>query len=90
MCKTKKIISIVCAAAMLAGLITFNPASADAAKAPKLNKKKISVNIGDTYKIKIKNGAKKAKVTWKSNKKRLSGLQKNQLRAKKLMLKLKR
>ena len=72
----KKIIAVVCAAAMTVGMITFSPASADAAKAPKFNKKKVSVNVGGTYKIKLKNGAKKAKVTWKSKSKMVAKIAK--------------
>ncbi len=57
----KKIIAVVCAAAMTVGMITFNPIDVDAAKAPKLNKKKVSVNVGGTYKIKLKTALKRQK-----------------------------
>lgn len=57
----KGIAAILCAAMV----ITLAPAgSADAAKKPKL-KKKVSVTIGNTVTIKVKNASKKAKVTWK-------------------------
>ena len=79
----KKIIAVVCAAAMTVGMITFSPASADAAKAPKLNKKTISVKVGSKYKIKLKNGNKKAKVTWKINKKKVARITKKSTKGKK-------
>ena len=62
----KKGIAAVLCAAMV---ITLAPAgSADAAKKPKL-KKKVSVAVGNTVTIKVKNASKKAKVTWKTSKK---------------------
>lgn len=65
----KKTMAAVLAAAMV---ITLAPAnSADAAKKPSL-KKKASVAVGKTVKLKIKNGNKKAKVTWKSNKTKIA------------------
>lgn len=85
----KKIIAVVCAAAMTVGMITFNPIDVDAAKAPKLNKKKVSVNVGGTYKIKLKNGAKKAKVTWKSSKKKVVRITKKSNKGKKAYAKFK-
>ena len=48
----KKIIAVVCAAAMTVGMITFNPIDVDAAKAPKLNKKTISVKVGSKTALK--------------------------------------
>ena len=86
----KKIIAVVCAAAMTVGMITFNPIDVDAAKAPKLNKKKVSVNVGGTYKIKLKNGAKKAKVTWKSSKKKVVRITKKSNKGKKAYAKFKK
>ena len=64
----KKGIAIAMAAAML---VTAAPAnSADAAKKKvKLAKTKVNVTVGKTVKIKIKNGKKKAKVSWSINKK---------------------
>ena len=62
----KKCAAIVLAAAMV---ITAAPTgSADAAKKPKL-KKKASVEVGKTVKVKVKNAKKSAKVTWKIAKK---------------------
>ncbi|MBE5937885.1 MAG: hypothetical protein E7265_07630 [Lachnospiraceae bacterium] len=70
----KKGIAIALAAAMV---ITAAPASqAGAAKKPALNIKKKTVKPGATVKLKIKNGSKKAKVTWKASKKKMVKLSK--------------
>lgn len=72
--KTCKKISIVLAAVMLiAGVAGVNPAAADAKKAG-LNKKKLLMYVGDTYKLKV-NGTKK-KVKWSSNKKQVASVTK--------------
>ena len=58
----QKGMAIALAAAMV---ITAAPSiEAGAAKKVALNKKKATVEVGKTVKIKIKNGNKKAKVTW--------------------------
>ena len=44
------------------------PQTSDAAKKPKLSKKRVTVYVGKTKKIKIKNASKKAKVKWKLGK----------------------
>ena len=67
----KKAVAYVCAFSMLAGMAAMSPADAETAYAkgkPKLAKKTYSVTVGKTTKIKVKNGNKKAKVTWKSSK----------------------
>ncbi len=70
MCKK---ISIVLAAAMLVvGVAGVNPAVADAKAG--LNKKKLSMYVGNTYKLKV-NGTKK-KVKWSSNKKKVASVTK--------------
>lgn len=74
---------------MTVGMITFNPVGVDAAKVPKLNKKKLSVNIGSTYKIKLKKSAKNAQVTWKSSKKKVVRITKKSNKGKKAYAKLK-
>ena len=45
------------------------PAETDAAKKPSLSKKKVSLYVGDTTDISIKNAVKNAKVTWKQDSK---------------------
>lgn len=49
-------------------VMTFMPASSDAAKKIKLSKKNIMLSIGGTAKIKLKNAAKRTKVKWKTSK----------------------
>ncbi len=69
----KKCAAIVLAAAMV---ITAAPAgSADAAKKPKL-KKKASVTVGKTVKIKVKNAKKSSKFTWKTSNKKVAKITK--------------
>ena len=61
-----KCISYIMSGVMLCTLfITYEAA---AAKKPTLNKKKCGITIHETTKLTIKNGSKKAKVTWKSKK----------------------
>ena len=48
----------------------------DAAKKPKLNKSKVTVKVGETVKLKVKNGNKKAKIKWKSSKKSIATVNK--------------
>lgn len=81
--KINKIVAVLCAAAMVVGSIAYTPAESEAAKAPKLNKKTISVKVGSKYKIKLKNGNKKAKVTWKINKKKVARITKKSTKGKK-------
>lgn len=56
---------------MIIGMFACNPADAGAAKKVKLSKKKVSVTAGETYKLNLKNGVKKAKVTWKTSNKKV-------------------
>lgn len=62
----KKSMSAIMCIVMLFTVMAVFPLTTDAA-APKLNKKKISIRVGKTYKLKLKN-AKASKVTWKSSK----------------------
>ena len=64
-----KALSLLLAAALTVSSVAVNDTTADAAKKPKLSKSKVSITVGQKYKIKLKNGAKKAKVTWKTSKK---------------------
>ena len=64
----KSIAAMLCAAMV----ITLAPAgSADAAKKPSL-KKKASVAVGQTVKIKVKNAKKSSKFTWKTSNKKIN------------------
>lgn len=76
----KGIAALLCAAMV----ITLAPAgNAGAAKKPKLNKKNVSVGVGETVKIKVKNAKKKAKVTWKTSKKSVAKITKKVSKGKK-------
>ncbi len=61
--RTRKIVSVVTALSLL---ISGASMTAEAAKKPKLNKKSVSVQVGKSVKLKVKNITKKVKVTWKS------------------------
>lgn len=77
----KRILSVILALGMLFGLVT--PVSSQAAKkAPKLNKKKLTLTVGDTAKLKVKNTKKKIK--WSSSKKAVATVtKKGKIKAKK-------
>lgn len=70
----KKTVAAALAAAMVLSLAPAD--GAEAAKKPSLNKKKASLVEGQTLKLKVKNGVKKAKVTWKTNKKKIAKITK--------------
>ena len=69
----KKALAAVLCAAMVVTLVPSG--SADAAKKPSV-KKKVSVEVGKTAKIKVKNAAKNAKVTWKTSNKKIATVSK--------------
>ncbi len=76
----KKALAAVLCAAMVVTLVPSG--SADAAKKPSV-KKKVSVEVGKTAKIKVKNAAKNAKVTWKTSNKKIVKLGKKVTKGKK-------
>ena len=72
-------------AAALVVTSTSSVMLAEAAKAPKLNKKKITLRAGAKKQLKVKNLKKKQKVKWKSSKKKIATVSKKGLvRAKKI------
>lgn len=82
----KTMASILCAALV----VSLVPAgSADAAKKAKLSKKKVSVEVGKTVKVKVKNSVKKAKVTWKTSDKKVAAIAKSVKRGKKASVTIK-
>lgn len=87
--RLKKLTSVLCAAALAIGMISYMPEYAYAAKIPKLNKKKVSLTIGADYKIKLKGGAKKAKVTWKLSRKKIVKITKKSVKGKNAYAKIK-
>lgn len=62
----KKVTALALTAVFAISAVNLQPA--DAAKAPKLDKGNLNIKVGQKVKIKVKNGKKAAKVTWKSNK----------------------
>ena len=61
----KKLLSIILCLAMAFAIVgTIAPTKAEAASV-KLNKKKVTVYVGDTYQLTLKNA--KGDITWKSN-----------------------
>ena len=64
----RKALAAVLCAAMVVTLVPSG--SADAAKKPSL-KKKASVAVGQTVKIKVKNAKKSSKFTWKTSTRKL-------------------
>lgn len=65
--KITKIVAIVLTAAIVTGGI--DSSAVNAAKAPCLDSKVVEFQKGSTTKIKVKNAAKGAKITWKTSKK---------------------
>ena len=88
--KFNKTIAGVMAFAMIMGSLMMSPATSEAAKkAPKLNKKKITVPVKGTATVKVKNGAKKAKVTWKVSNKKIVKITKKSTKGSKAFAKIK-
>ncbi|MBE5928099.1 MAG: glycoside hydrolase family 5 protein [Lachnospiraceae bacterium] len=60
--------------AMIITSISINYSFAESKRKPTLNRKKLELKVGSTYKLKVKNY--KGKVRWKSNKKRVATVSK--------------
>lgn len=65
---------ILCGALAAAMALTMAATPVCAAAKPKLSKTKLSMTVGDTATLKVKNAAKKEKITWKSNKKAVAAV----------------
>ena len=63
--------------AMLLSTSGMSSVASAAAKAPKLSTKKVTVTVGASKKVKLKNKPTGAKVTWKSNNKKIAKVNKN-------------
>ena len=85
----KKILAFVCALSMVAGLIAYTPQDASAAKKLKLSKTKATIDVGKTVTVKVKNGTKKTKVTWKINDKKIAKITNKTAKGKKAQAKVK-
>lgn len=62
------LLSFLLVVVMAAQLPVMENKTADAAKALKLSKKTVSIAVGDTVKIKVKNAKKSTKIKWKASK----------------------
>lgn len=71
-----KFIAILLSLLMVISLIPTTGLTVEAAAKPKLAKKSVSIVIGGTSKIKVKNAPKKAKITYKSAKKNIATVSK--------------
>ena len=80
--KAKKTLSAALAVVLFAAIITAYPNITSSAKKPVLNKKKIVLNVGNTYKIKVKNSVNSSKVLWKTENKKVASIIKKKLRIK--------
>ena len=49
---------------------------AEASAGPKLNKKKLTLKVGEKFKLKVKKADKNAKITWKSSKPKVASVSK--------------
>ena len=67
--RIRKIVSVVTALSLM---ISGGSLTAEAAKKPKLNKKSVTVQVGKSVKLKVKNKVKKGKVIWKSKNKQVA------------------
>ena len=65
---------ILCGALAAAMVLTTAAVPASAAAKPALNKTKLTMTVGDTATLKVKNAAKKEKITWASKKKTVAAV----------------
>ncbi|MGN0336572.1 MAG: Ig domain-containing protein [Lachnospiraceae bacterium] len=65
---------ILCGALAAAMVLTTAAIPASAAAKPALNKTKLTMTVGDTATLKVKNAAKKEKITWASKKKTVAAV----------------
>lgn len=84
---SKKGIAVAMSMALVVSALSFQPA--EAAKKPKLSKSKLTITVGKTKKITVKNAEKKAKVTWKTSKKKVAKITKKSTKGKKAYAKIK-
>ena len=62
----------ICFIIMILGIVLFNTSLKIEAKQPmKLNRKQISMNVGDNFKLKVKHKRKKVKVKWSTSNKKI-------------------
>lgn len=77
MCKkSKRLVALLLSLLMVISLLPTTGLTVEAATKPKLAKKSVSIVIGGTSKIKVKNAPKGAKITYKSVKKNIATVSK--------------
>lgn len=74
--KSKRLIALLVSLLMVISLMPTTGLTVEAAAKPKLAKKSVSIVIGGTSKIKVKNAPKGAKITYKSAKKSIATVSK--------------
>ena len=84
MIKLKKIMAGVLVFSMLAtvGVAAVREYRAEAAAKPKLNKSKVTIKVGKTQKLIVKNKAKKIKISWKTSNKSIVKIVKKSVKGK--------
>ena len=74
---TARLLAAALVVTTIGGSLTVSDVSA-AAKAPKLSAKNKTVNVGKSFKLKLKKkGIKIKKTTWKTNKKKVAAISKS-------------
>jgi|GEM_PF-3344338 len=76
---SKRILVSALILSMVILLIPGNTTATQAAKKPKLSKTRVSITVGKTKTVKMKNSAKKAKVSWKTSNKKVAKITKNDI-----------
>ena len=74
--KSKKLTALLLSFLMVISMIPINGLTVEAAATPKLAQKSVSIVIGGTSKIKVKNASKGAKITYKSAQKSIATVSK--------------
>ena len=72
----RKITAFLLMAVMLTGMLTVPGGMVQAAKKIQLNKKTVTLYVGETVTLKLKNAPKSKKITWSSNKKQIASVNK--------------
>jgi len=86
---SKRILVSALILSMVILLIPGNTTATQAAKKPKLSKTRVSITVGKTKTVKMKNSAKKAKVSWKTSNKKVAKITKKVTKGKKPRQRLK-
>lgn len=75
--KTKRLIALLFSIFMVISLMPTTGMTVEAAAKPKLAKKSISIVVGGTSKVKVKNAPKGAKISYKISKKSIATVSKS-------------